>query len=158
MYLTGEDLIISMLLFCRFDSQLKRTKFDCRQDSQHFQQQQPQHNSHFSQHSQNSSSSKQPLKPPTPQPPAHDPYEFTDESSSLFGTLPARNFRTSRDDLFRSSPLKVSTNWIMVFFSFPSGFRRWSEYWTNNCKVTGSILEPGSFSTLSWKYVHQNQQ
>lgn len=103
------SLLFSLWFLCfRFDNRLKRPKFESRQDSQHFhQQQQLQHNSHFSQHPQNSSSNKQPSKPCTSQPP-RDPYEFTDDESSVFGTLPARNFRTSRDDLFRSSPIKVS--------------------------------------------------
>ena len=52
---------------------------------------------------------QRPIKPVSPlQPPAADPYAFSDEASSTPATL-SRSMRNSREDLFqRPSPFKVS--------------------------------------------------
>ena len=58
------------------------------------------------------------FKPPTPQPPAPDPYAFSDESSNTPATISRGSMRNSRDDMFqRPSPFKVNCfiyHWLQI--------------------------------------------
>ena len=59
------------------------------------------------QSSSNFGQNHRPLKSLSPQPPAADPYAFSDEASSTPATISRGSMRNSRDELFQR-PFKVS--------------------------------------------------
>lgn len=97
----------NLLLFYRQDFPLKKMCYDKTEQLNGIQD--THSNSNFGQN-------HRPMKSLSPQPPAADPYAFSDEASSAPAAVTQGSMRRSRDDIFqRPSPFKVSDFFCFVF-------------------------------------------